>query len=75
MPLLSDTEEKILGLGRGEAINRGFLDIFNALVNEADIDGSPSKTMIMGFYDKDSNLQPGDWAAELHFTIRKVADE
>lgn len=72
MPLPTDVEQKIMNLGRGEAINRGFLDIFNAMVNESDIDLSPSKTMVLPLYDASSNLQSGDWAAELHFVVRKV---
>jgi len=72
MPLPSSVEDRVMNLGKGEAVNRGFLDIFRALVTEADFDHSPIKTMILGMYDKDCNLQPGDWAAELHFVIRKV---
>lgn len=72
MPLPDDVQKKIMGLGRGEAVNRGFLDIYRAMANEANIDGSPAKTMILPMYDKDSGLKPGDWAAELHFVIRKV---
>lgn len=72
MPLPSSVEQKVLSLGHGEAVNRGFLDIFRALANEANLDKSPMKTMILGMYDAQSNLQPGDWAAELHFVVRKV---
>ena len=72
MILPSDCEQKVLALGKGEAVNRGFLDIFRAMANEANIDGSPSKTMILPMYDASSGLQPGDWAPELHFVIRKV---
>lgn len=72
MPLPDDVQQKIMGLGRGEAVNRGFLDLFTAMANEGDVDGSPAKTMILPMYDASSGLQPGDWAAELHFVIRKV---
>lgn len=71
-PLPDDVTKKIMALGRGEAINRGFLDLFRAIANEANIDGSPAKTMILPMYDRDSGLKPGDWAAEIHFVIRKV---
>ena len=71
-PLPDDVTKKVMALGRGEAVNRGFLDIYRAMANEANIDGSPAKTMILPMYDKDSGLKPGDWAAELHFVIRKV---
>lgn len=71
-PLPADVEKKTLALGRGEAVNRGFLDIFRAMANEGNIDGSPAKTIILPMYDKDSGLKPGDWAAEIHFVIRKV---
>lgn len=72
MPLPADVERKVMALGRGEAVNRGFLDIYKAMANEANIDGSPAKTMILPMYDSASGLKPGDWAAELHFVIRKV---
>ena len=72
MPLPLDVERKIMALGRGEAVNRGFLDLYRVMANEAVLDGSPAKTMILPMYDKDSGLKPGDWAAELHFVIRKV---
>ena len=72
MPLPKDVEDKTLALGQGEAVNRGFLDIFRAMANEGDIDGSPAKTMILPMYDAQSGLQPGDWAAELHLVVRKV---
>lgn len=72
MPLPDDVQQKIMGLGRGEAVNRGFLDLFTAMANEGDIDGAPSKAMILPMYDASSGLQPGDWAPEIHFVLRRV---
>lgn len=72
MSLPVDVENKIMNLGKGQAVNRGFLDIYKALVNESDMDGAPAKTLVFPFYDRNSKLKPGDWAAELHFVIRKV---
>lgn len=71
-PLKPDVEDKVMGLGKGEAVNRGFLDVFRAMANEANFDGAPSKTMILPMYDDSSALQPGDWAPEIHLVIRKV---
>lgn len=48
------------------------LDMFEAMADEAALDGSPAKTLVLPLYDAQSGLQPGDLAAELHFVIRKV---
>ncbi|MCI0564662.1 MAG: hypothetical protein MN733_39850 [Nitrososphaera sp.] len=74
MPLPADVEKKIMNLGKGEAVNRGFLDLYKAMANEANYDGAPSKTIILPMYDSESGLKPGDWACELHFVIRRVDD-
>jgi hypothetical protein len=72
MSLHPDVEKKILGLGSGEAVNRGFLDLFKAVVNDCIQQNLPNGTCIMPFYDEDSGLEPGDWAAEIHFVVRQV---
>lgn len=72
MSLHPSCEEKILALGSGQQINRGFLDLFKAVVNDAEAQGLPSGTLVIPYYDENSNLQPDDWAAELHFVVRKV---
>jgi len=72
MPLQQSVEDRVMQLGHGEAVNRGFLDLYRAMANEANLDGSPAKTMILPLYDAACALQPGDWAPELHFVIRKV---
>jgi hypothetical protein len=75
MGLNSDCVEKIMGIGQGEAVNQGFLDIFNAIVEEINLKDLPSGTMIVPMYGKDSNPQPGDHMAELHFVIRRIAED
>jgi hypothetical protein len=49
--------------------------LFNRIATEAEKQGLPSATVASLYYDEDCNLQPGDWAAELHLVVRKVADE
>lgn len=64
--------DKVLGLGSNESVNRGFLDLFNAMVNESNIDGAPAKTVIIPMYDASCALEADDWAPEIHLVIRKV---
>lgn len=72
MSIHPDCEAKINAFGGNESIKRGLLDLFKAVSNDAIQSGLPSGTLVMCFYDEDSNLQPGDWAAELHIVARKV---
>lgn len=72
--LHSDCVKKILALGEGEAVNIGFLSLFEAVVNDSDIQELPSGTLVLPFYDEDTNFQPGEWAAELHFVARKMGE-
>lgn len=72
MSLHPDCEKKILSLGEGESVRRGMLDIFKATVNDVVIQGLPNGTCVVPFYNEESGLKPGDWAAELHFVVRQV---
>lgn len=72
MLLHPDCEQKVLSIGEGESLRRGFLDIFRATINDCLQQDLPSGTLIIPFYDGDSNLKPGDWAAELHLVVRQV---
>jgi len=65
-------KEIILGLGKGEPLNQAFVDIFNAVANEAAVKKIPSSTFLMPLYDENTNPQPGDYLAELHFVVRKI---
>lgn len=68
----SACQDKIWTLGDNESVRRGFIDLFNALSNDAEIQGLPSATLILPFYDETSGLQPGDWAPEIHLVLRRV---
>lgn len=70
MSLNPDCEKKVLAMGSGEAINRGFLDIFKAVAVE--IGDLPSGTLVVPFYDEHSGIKTGDFVAELHFVVRRV---
>ncbi len=70
-----DCVKKIIDLGQGEAINRGFLDLFNAVMNDSEAKSLPNGTLVVPFYDENTNFQPGEWAAELHFVARKMGDK
>jgi len=72
-------EERVMNLGDNENLRRGFLDIFRALAVECEMDEQsginvPTRSLNMPMY-KDGDLQPGDWAADLFFVIRKVEYE
>lgn len=72
MRLAPDCVKKIEGLGDNESIRRGFRGMFEALANEATSQKLPASTMVMVLYDENSNIQPGEYAAELHLVVRKV---
>lgn len=71
-PLKAAVVDKVLGLGQSESIKQGFLDLYRAMANEANIDGAPAKTVVLPLYDASCALEPGDWAPEIHLVIRKV---
>ena len=72
MSLHADCEKKILALGESESIRRGLLDMFQAVAKDTEIQRLPSGTCIIPFYDAESGLQPGDYAAEMHLVVRQV---
>jgi hypothetical protein len=72
MSIHEDCKKKIQAFGGNESIKQGLLDLFEAVSNDAEAQGLPSGALVMCLYDEDSNLQPGDWAAELHIVARKV---
>jgi hypothetical protein len=72
MSLHPECERQVMALGGNDSIKRGLLDIFKATVQDTIIQGLPNGTCVIPFYDKDSDLKPGDWAAELHCVVRQV---
>lgn len=66
--------DRVMRLGDGESLRRGLLDLFNAASNDAEIQNLPSATLAIQLYDQECNLQPGDWAPELHIVVRKVSE-
>ena len=72
MSIHPDCEKKILEFGGNDSIRQGILDLVKAVANDAINTESPSGTFVMCMYDEGSNLQPGDWAAELHIVARQV---
>lgn len=70
-----DCVDRVMKLGEAESIRRGFVDMFHAMSNDAEMQGVPNATLSMVFYDEQCSLKPGDWAAELHLLVRKVKDE
>jgi hypothetical protein len=51
---------------------QGFVDMFEAVANDAQAQNLPSGTLAVPMYDENSGLKKGDWACELHFVVRKV---
>jgi len=64
--------DKIMALGDNESLRQGFRDIFIAVSNDAETQDLPSATLVVPLYDEACNLQPGDWAPEIHLVIRKI---
>lgn len=65
-------QERIMKMGDDATIRRGLVDMFNAASKDAQEKDLPSATLVVPYYDDQCNLQPGDWAAELHLVVRKV---
>ncbi len=68
----NECANKIMSFGGDKEIRLSFLSMFNHMAEEGDKGNVPASTMILQLYDNDSNLQPGDWAPEIHFVLRKV---
>ena len=64
--------DKIMALGDNDSLRQGFRDIFIAVSNDAEAQDLPSATLVIPLYDEACNLQPGDWAPEIHLVVRKV---
>lgn len=69
--IAADCQKKVLGLA--DRPQQGFLDLFNSIAREAELKQLPASTMVFPMFDENSNLVAGDWAAEIHFVVRKVA--
>lgn len=65
-------KDKIRAMSQQDNIREGFVELFTAVSNDADICNLPAGTLVIPMYDEDDNLQPGDWAPELHFVVRRV---
>lgn len=72
MKLADGCVRKIENLGNKESIRRGFRSLFEAITQEALAHHLPASTMVMLLYDEEDQLQSGEYAAELHFVVRKV---
>ena len=69
-PLTEAVRAKIMGL---KVDNQAYLELFEAIAADANIRGVPSATLVVTIYGED-DLSPGDWAPELHFVVRQVAE-
>ena len=67
--LTAASVEKIEGL---EITAEGVLELFQAVATEAKSMDLPSGTLVTTFYDQESKLVPGEYAAEIHFVVRRV---
>lgn len=61
---------KILGV---KVNNEAYLELFEAIMADAQIRELPAATCVVCLYDE-GDLQPGEFAPELHFVVRKVAE-
>lgn len=65
----------IMRLGDNDEIRKGFIELFEAFSNEPMNQELPAVTYILPCYDESCELQPGDWAPQIHLVLRKVEDE
>lgn len=68
----SDCADKLFQFGEN-VDGRSMVDLFNAAANDARMQQLPASTLVITMYDENSAMQPGDYAAELHIVVRKVA--
>ncbi len=68
--IAEDCKKKVLGIA--DRPQQGFLDLFVAISREAAAEGLPARTLVFPMYDENSGLRPGEYAAEIHFVVRKV---
>lgn len=71
MNIAPDCLRKVEAIGQNAG--RGFADIFRAMATELSLSDDPSQTLVVPMYDETSGLKPGEYAAEIHFVLRKVA--
>ena len=69
-PLTQPVVDKIMRL---KVSNQAYLELFAAIAADAEMRNLPSATCIATIYEE-GDLSPGDWAPELHFVVRKVAE-
>ena len=62
---------KVMGL---KVSNQAYLELFEAIAADAEIRSVPSATLIVPIFEL-GDLSPGEWAPELHFVCRRVAEE
>lgn len=65
-------KNKILAMAAAPKIAEGFVELFSATIKDAKVGDLPAGTLIVPMYDESDDLQPGDYACELHFVVRKV---
>ena len=53
--------------------NQAYLELFEAIAADAAMRGVPSATCVVTVYEE-GDLIPGEWAPELHFVVRQVAE-
>ncbi len=71
MSLLNEAvKAKVLAL---KVSPQAYLELFEAIAADAAIRSVPSATLIVPIFE-DGDLSPGEWAPELHFVMRQVAE-
>lgn len=70
--LPKDCELKIRALAAAPQIETAFVELFTAVINDAKIRNLSAGTLVVPMYDENSGFHSGDYAAELHFVVRKV---
>lgn len=73
--LKQQVADNIRGLSKAPDIGASFLEMFETLCADCKQNDLPSSAVIATMYTEDSKLEPGDFAPEIHFVVRRVADD
>ena len=75
--LHSDCVKKILALGQPSGVGlpnsvaKGLLEAFIHIIMDCEDQNLPSGTLVVPFYDENTDPSSDDWVAELHFVVRR----
>ena len=74
-PIPKPCRDYVKTLGNNSSLRQSFLELFDALAQEAGFRELPSHAITIPCFDMDNppDLDVGDWVPEIHLVIRRVA--